>query len=241
MSNNRLKIVNEFGITPKTSFTAAGVDFFIPHLAVLDSSKKLIALHSFEKSFNKTTEQINEIVNIFHDILMEKIGNRNLINNVMFDVVHLFLALDNKEMRSDKYSLKEKVEKFVLNNLIFKDKDTPGIILDSADQVKINSGIREALPTNMAGIFFNKSGRGNDGLDVMSCVVDEDYTGYVHLSVINSKKTAYSIFCGEKLVQQVIIPIYQVSGIDEIDKSDYDEIMKDSQRGDNGFASTGVN
>lgn len=241
MSNNRLKIVNDFGITPKTSFTAAGVDFFIPHLAMLDSSKKLMALHSFEKSFNKTTEQINEIVNIFHDILLEKIGDRNRINNVMFDVVHLFLALDNKEMRSDKYSLKEKVEKFVLNNLIFKDKDTPGIVLDSADQVKINSGIKEALPTNMAGIFFNKSGRGNDGLDVMSCVVDEDYTGYVHLSVINSKKTAYSIFCGEKLVQQVIIPIYQVSKIEEIDQSDYDEIMKDSQRGDNGFASTGVN
>ena len=240
MSNNRLKIVNEFGIKPKTSFTAAGVDFFIPQLAVLESSKKIKAMQAFEKSFNKTTKQINEIVDIFHDILFEKIGDRNLVNNVMFDVLHLFLALDNWFMRSDRYSLKEKIERFVEVNLLFKDQNTPGILLHESDQLKINSGIREALPTNMAGIFFNKSGRGNDGLDVMSCVVDEDYTGYVHLSVINNKKTAYPIYCGEKLVQQVIIPIYQVGAIDEIDKSDYDEIMKDSKRGENGFSSTGL-
>lgn len=240
MSNNKLKIVNDFGITPKTSFTAAGIDFFIPKLASLEPDKQMIAYHSFKKSFNKTDKQLANIRKTIYDVLCIKISNYNLIHKILFDVMHLYLAFDNKFQRSDKHTLLEKVANFIDYNLTFKDQETVGIILDDSDQLKINSGIKESLPHNYAGIFFNKSGRGNDGLDVMSCVVDEDYTGYVHLSVINNKKSSYKVYCGEKLVQQVILPIYQVGEIEEINNDDYQEIMKDSKRGDNGFNSTGV-
>lgn len=239
MSNNKLKIVNDFGITPKTSFTAAGIDFFIPKLASLEPDKQMIAYHSFEKSFNMTDKQLANVRTTIYDVLCTMIGNIKLIHKILFDVMHLYLALDNEFKKSDKHTLLEKVTHFIEYNLTFKDPETVGIKLDDADQLKINSGIKEALPHDYAGIFFNKSGRGNDGLDVMSCVVDEDYTGYTHLSVINSKKTSYKVYCGEKLVQQVILPIYQVSDIEEIDSNEYQEIMKDSQRGDNGFCSTG--
>lgn len=240
MSNNKLKIVNDFGITPKTSFTAAGIDFFIPKLASLEPDKQMMAYHSFEKSFGMTDKQLDKIRKMIYNVLCTKFGDYNLIHKILFDVMHLYLALDNKFQRSDKYTLLEKVTNFIEYNLTFKDQETVGIRLDDADQLKINSGIKEALPHDYAGIFFNKSGRGNDGLDVMSCVIDEDYTGYVHLSVINSKKTSYEVYCGEKLVQQVILPIYQVSDIDEITDDEYQEIMKDSKRGDGGFCSTGV-
>lgn len=240
MSNNKLKIVNDFGITPKISFTAAGIDFFIPKLASLEPDKQMIAYHSFGKSFNMADKDLDNLRKLTYNILLTKISNVDLINKILFDVIHLYLALDNKFQRSDKYTLMEKVTHFIEYNLTFKDQETVGIKLDDSDQLKINSGIKEALPHDYAGIFFNKSGRGNDGLDVMSCVIDEDYTGYVHLSVINSKKTSYKVYCGEKLVQQVILPIYQVSQIEEINNDDYQEIMKDSQRGDGGFCSTGV-
>ena len=236
MSNNKLKIVNDFGITPKTSFTAAGIDFFIPKIASLEPDKQMIAYHSFEKSFNKTDKELDELRKTTYNILSTKINS----NKILFDVMHLYLALDNRYKRSSKLSDMEKIVDFIDYNLTFKDSETVGIKLDDSDQLKINSGIKEALPHDYAGIFFNKSGRGNDGLDVMSCVIDEDYTGYVHLSVINSKKTSYKVYCGEKLVQQVILPIYQVSDIEEINDDDYQEIMKDSQRGDGGFGSTGV-
>ena len=240
MSNNKLKIVNDFGITPKTSFTAAGIDFFIPKFASLEPDKQIMAYHSFEKSFNKTDKELYKLTQLIYSILDTKISNVDTINKILLDVMHLYLALDNKFQRSDKYTLMAKVTHFIEYNLVFKDTETVGIKLNEADQLKINSGINEALPHDYAGIFFNKSGRGNDGLDVMSCVIDEDYTGYVHLSVINSKKTSYKVYCGEKLVQQVILPIYQVSDIEEINDDDYQEIMKDSQRGDGGFGSTGV-
>ena len=240
MSNNKLKIVNDFGITPKTSFIAAGIDFFIPKLASLEPDKQIMAYHSFGKSFNMTDKELDKLRKTIYDVLCTKISNYDLIHKILFDVIHLYLALDNKFQRSDKCTLMEKVTHFIEYNLTFKDQETVGIKLDEADQLKINSGIKEALPHDYAGIFFNKSGRGNDGLDVMSCVIDEDYTGYVHLSVINSKKTSYKVYCGEKLVQQVILPIYQVSQIEEINNDDYQEIMKGSQRGDGGFCSTGV-
>lgn len=240
MSNNKLKIVNDFGITPKTSFTAAGIDFFIPKIASLEPDKQMVAYHSFEKSFNKTDKELYKLTQLIYDILVTKISNVDTINKILLDVMHLYLALDNKIQRSDKYTLMYKVAYFIEHNLTFKDLETVGIKLNEADQLKINSGIKEALPHDYAGIFFNKSGRGNDGLDVMSCVIDEDYTGYVHLSVINSKKTSYKVYCGEKLVQQVILPIYQVSDIEEINDDEYQEIMKDSQRGEGGFGSTGV-
>lgn len=240
MSNNKLKIVNDFGITPKTSFTAAGIDFFIPKIASLEPDKQMIAYHSFEKSFNKTDKELDELRKTTYNILSTKINSIDTIHKILFDVIHLYLALDNKYKRSSKLSDMEKIVDFIEYNLTFKDSETVGIKLKEADQLKINSGIKEALPHEYAGIFFNKSGRGNDGLDVMSCVIDEDYTGYVHLSVINSKKTSYKVYCGEKLVQQVILPIYQVSDIEEINDDEYQEIMKDSQRGDGGFGSTGV-
>lgn len=240
MSNNKLKIVNDFGIRPKTSFTAAGIDFFIPKLASLEPDKQIMAYHSFRKSFNMTDKELDKLRKTIYDVLCTKISNYDLIHKILFDVIHLYLALDNKFQRSDKSTLLEKVTHFIEYNLTFKDQETVGINLDDSDQLKINSGIKEALPYDYAGIFFNKSGRGNDGLDVMSCVIDEDYTGYVHLSVINSKKTSYKVYCGEKLVQQVILPIYQVNDIEEINDNEYQEIMEGSQRGDNGFSSTGV-
>ena len=45
------------------------------------------------------------------------------------------------------------------------------------------------------------------------------------------------IWCGDKVIQQLILPIWQVSDVDELSEDDYKELMKDSKRGENGFGS----
>lgn len=234
-----LRIWNEFGETPKVSFKAAGQDFFIPRLNGKTADKKRAAYSAFQKSFNITKPEIHKLCNEAKHILMEKIGDAVRAEENTLDTVHLFLALDSVMTRNSHSTMSEKLVNFCDYRLDYdKKEDKVGLWLDFGDQLKINSGIHEILPHNYAGVFLNKSGKGNDGFDVRSQVVDEDYTGCVHLSISFTKdKKSPIIWCGDKIIQQLILPIWQVSDINELSKHDYMELMKDSERGDNGFGS----
>ena len=87
----------------------------------------------------------------------------------------------------------------------------------------IPSGIKVNLPAGYALVAFNKSGVATKtGLIVGACVVDEDYQGEIHLSVINTNQpfeiydadghysttSGYvTINPGEKLVQFILVPV----------------------------------
>ena len=111
------------------------------------------------------------------------------------------------------------------------------------DALFINSGIKIALPHNYAGVYLNKSGKGNAGFDVRAQVVDEDYSGYVHLSqsyskdLINDGKNI--VYCGDKLVQMLILPVLHTTPV-EVSLEEYNEIMNGTQRGESGFGSSDV-
>ena len=68
--------------------------------------------------------------------------------------------------------------------------------------------------------------------------MDEDYVGCVHLCISFTKdmKSPRIWWC-DNIIQQLILPIWQVSDIDELSEDDYRELMKDSERGENGFGS----
>lgn len=237
MANNKLKIVNDFGITPTTSYTAAGLDFYIPKLSDLDADKRAMAIEAFKKSFNVSDEDMANLFDYFSHELTARISPDKALYLVE-DAIHLFLALDTPNSRRKSIDLETKVSFFCENRLIY-DNGKLGMKVDFGDHLKINSGIKEALPHSYAGIFFNKSGRGTQGYDVRACVVDEDYTGYVHLSLAYTKDvTLGNVYVGDKITQQVILPIYLVDECEEIGMDEYNEIMKDSNRGDAGFGST---
>ena len=129
----------------------------------------------------------------------------------------------------------------------------------------INSGIKVALDTvlsdkvapnpqnavnlfrmlgiGVAGLYVNKSGNGNKGWDVRACLVDEDYAGFVHLSMSYTKETIEDkqniIYCGDKLTQMMLIPVFHDEYID-IDEEEYNKIMANSKRGDKGFGSSDI-
>lgn len=106
--------------------------------------------------------------------------------------------------------------------------------------LNIPSGIRVLIPENHALIAFNKSGIAvKNQLTVGACVVDEDYTGEIHLNVINVGNEVQEIIPGMKLVQFLLMPV-NMANVDVIDPEYAYLFDKDSERGDGGFGSTGL-
>lgn len=114
------------------------------------------------------------------------------------------------------------------------------VMLMPSSRILIPSGIHVNLPDNVYIKFENKSGiSAKRGLVFGSSVVDSDYTGEVHLSVINTSSLPVYIKAGEKLLQG--IPMFQPKVKEFVEMSSTEELYKDksSERGDGGFGSSG--
>ena len=67
---------NEFGIAPTTNHAAAGYDFYVPYLDTVE--KKAKALKAFEKSYKKTSEELEELMNKLKISVTSQWGHRLL-------------------------------------------------------------------------------------------------------------------------------------------------------------------
>lgn len=233
MNNGKFKVFNGFGITPTKSYAAAGWDFYVPNIT--DIRKKAKAYEAFKKSYKKTDRELKIILERIEKAMI-LLNKEELFKLHDINILHLFLSLDGAIMRTSQ----NKVDTFISYYLIWSEDNVPGIKLHCNDHVFINSGIKTALDHDVAGVFFNKSGRGTKGFDVRAQVVDEDYTGYVHLSKAYTKDNASDgvIYCGDKLSQMLLLPIVHKDECEELNEEDYNTIMNDSRRGDDGFGST---
>jgi dUTPase len=233
--NNTVKILNEFGIKPTNNHTSAGADFYIPYFT---EDKQDVAFEAFKKSYGASNNDLPNIKFAIKEIMSRY--SIALNNEQLNNALHLYLALDSSYLKSFE-DFQDKITNFCTNYLKIDEKTgKPGLELQFSDSLLINSGIRVALNPGTAGIFFNKSGRGNSGWDVRAQVVDEDYTGFVHLSLSYTKKTPNgksTIFCGDKLTQMVILPVIH-SEYEETTIEDYYKTMSNSERGNNGFGSS---
>lgn len=122
----------------------------------------------------------------------------------------------------------------------FIPNDWHPVKLFPGQSANIPSGLKVRLPEGMALVMFNKSGRAvKDSLQVGACVVDEDYTGEVHLHVFNVGQEPVVLRPGEKLVQGLLIPVGFPEMVEEPDeKSCFRDL--ESERGEGGFGSTGL-
>lgn len=237
----QLKIYNGFGIKPTNTHQSAGMDFYVPLIDCTDEKTAKNAFKAFQKSYNKTEE---ELYNLLHDI-------RECVISTVFDthclnILHLYLAFYDKplwesQITKENIYVKAPIYMFMQKYIVFDDNNIPGIKLPLNSTLFINSGIKVALEPGTAGIFLNKSGKGNAGFDIRAQVVDEDYAGYVHLSVAFTKDSTVNniVYCGDKLTQMVIFPVLHMDP-EEVDENEYDEIMKDSARGADAFGSSDV-
>ena len=243
----KLKIYNGFGIVPSKNYIAAGYDFHLP--LITDESLFDMVVAAFAQSYKKTTDEILETIDTINLYLSSMYDNREFTKCDLLNITHLFLGLTppddvDWDEEPEQMSLTDSIDEFVTYRLVFDAKgDTlvPGMIVAEGDYLLFNSGIKVNLPKDTAGIFFNKSGMGNKGYDTRACVVDEDYSGFVHLSVAFTKSVYYGqkLFCGDKVQQMVVLPLVKTE-IETVEEEVYNTLMSDSERGSDGFGSSDV-
>lgn len=96
----------------------------------------------------------------------------------------------------------------------------------------IDTGVHIQLPHGYVGMLKSKSGLNVKHGITSECVIDEGYTGAIKVKLYNHSYVNYSIERGDKITQLVILPCEYV---------DFDIVndLEDSERGGDGFGSTG--
>lgn len=95
-----------------------------------------------------------------------------------------------------------------------------------------DTGVHMAIPEGYVGFLKSKSGLNvNHGLKGEG-VIDSGYTGSIVVKLYNDGDQDYEVKRGDKISQIVIIPVL-LDGVREVKN------LEDSERGSNGFGSTG--
>lgn len=96
----------------------------------------------------------------------------------------------------------------------------------------IDTGVHIAIPEGYVGFIKSKSGLNvNHGLTAEG-VIDAHYTGSIRVKLYNHTAHPYFFRAGDKIAQLVILPV----AIDDLEQVDS---LEETDRGDNGFGSTG--
>ena len=120
------------------------------------------------------------------------------------------------------------------------DDDNMHICIPANGKVLIPSGIKTFMSTDSALIGANKSGiASKKGLVFGAHVIDSDYSGEIHINVINTTSNDVIVSSGEKLIQFIHTPVI-LSSLEEIDTPEYEDLHLNSVRGEGGFGSTGT-
>jgi dUTP pyrophosphatase len=117
-------------------------------------------------------------------------------------------------------------------------------IATSSDSVDITPGASAVLKTDLAFeippghvmMVYSRSGHGfKNGVRLANCtgVIDSDYRGELMVKLHNDSSRIFSINCGDRIAQAMIVPAQQV-------KFEAVEELSDTARGTGGFGSTGV-
>lgn len=96
----------------------------------------------------------------------------------------------------------------------------------------IDTGVHIQLPRDCVGMLKSKSGLNIKHGITSEGVIDEGYTGPIKVKLYNHGEKDYVIERGDKITQLVIVPCEYV-------KFELVDYLEDSERGNDGFGSTG--
>lgn len=102
--------------------------------------------------------------------------------------------------------------------------------------VKISTGIAMEIPQGYFGAIFARSGIATKrGLRPANCVgvIDSDYRGEIIVALHNDTDRCETIRDGDRVAQLIIMPYLGIQ-LNEVEE------LNDTERGVNGFGSTGV-
>ena len=95
-----------------------------------------------------------------------------------------------------------------------------------------DTGVHVEIPEGYVGLVKSKSGlMCNHGI-ITDGTIDAHYTGSVRVCLFNHGTSKYEVKAGDKIAQLVIVPCL-LPELEMVDK------LEDTDRGDNGFGSTG--
>lgn len=109
------------------------------------------------------------------------------------------------------------------------------IEVSPGETIKIGTGVAMEIPEGCFGAVFARSGLATKcGIRPANCVgvVDSDYRGEVIVAIHNDSDECALIRDKDRIAQLVIVPYVNVN-LHEVEE------LSDTNRGDNGFGSTG--
>jgi dUTP pyrophosphatase len=99
--------------------------------------------------------------------------------------------------------------------------------------ITIPLGFATDIPPGVVGIIHDRSSMGKQGLKVMGGVIDSDYRGEWMVMLCNIGQSSQAIVQGQKIAQ-VIFQEFGQFELREVAE------LSDTERGQNGFGSTGA-
>lgn len=94
-----------------------------------------------------------------------------------------------------------------------------------------DTGIHVAIPPGYVGMISSKSGLMRKGLTARG-VIDSSYRGSIGVVLYNHGNEGYLVKAGDKITQLILMPI-------EIPVLKFVDELDDTERGSDGFGSTG--
>ena len=96
----------------------------------------------------------------------------------------------------------------------------------------IDTGVHIAIPVGYVGTLASKSGLNIKHNLTSFGTIDAGYTGSMVVKLYNNGNTDYTVMMGDKITQLVIHPIITPD-------IEYTDKLEDTERGNNGFGSSG--
>lgn len=107
------------------------------------------------------------------------------------------------------------------------------VFIRPGDRATISTGVSMSFPEKYVGRVLPRSGMADrDGIHVLAGVIDSSYRGEVRVVMLNTGGNGFIVNSGDRIAQFVIQPI-------ELWTPEVVEQLDDTERGGNGFGSSG--
>lgn len=130
------------------------------------------------------------------------------------------------------------------NDLSFMREGDAGADLQALEETSIahseiamiRTGIKLDIPKGYAGFICSRSGLAKNGIFVINApgIIDSNFTGEVCVLLANYQPNEFIVTAGMRIAQLVII------ALQDIRYRHTDSIDKTTERGENGFGSSGL-
>lgn len=110
-----------------------------------------------------------------------------------------------------------------------------GVFIGSGRFAKVSTGVRVSIPQGCVGLLAARSSLCWRGLLMANGVgiIDAGFTGEIKVPLFNAGNTPSNVLAGERIAQLVILPC-ELPTFRRVDE------LEETERGEGGFGSTGV-